>query len=102
MAFVIHDHNIYYLAEMVRVDGKRMLKRIRQATEAEIKVYHAMKRTDPAPQICDNPSCDKKYTISRAQKTKLKLTNPRRGKLEFGYCSKECQVGHLMSLRKPN
>lgn len=102
MAFVFSDRNIFYLGEMMRIGEIRRLKRIRHATEAEIQAYQAMRRTNLATLVCDNPNCDKEFRVSRAQKLKWNTTNPRRGKFKFKYCSTKCQQEHLIALRKLN
>lgn len=98
--FIHKDHNSFYLAEKVKLDGTWKLKHIRGATEAEIRAYHIMKRMNLATLICDNPNCDRKFQVSRNQKLKWNTLYPRQGKFKFKYCSKTCQQEHMIALRK--
>jgi len=90
----------FYLAERVRVGTEWKNKIIRRATEDEIKLYLELREHKyiTVYMTCDNPSCDRSVRTTRNRKMKLRTEDPKKGRLEFVYCSKACREKHLSDL----
>ena len=68
----------------------------------KLRFYHEQRQQDITIVSCDNPYCDKLFSMSRKQKLLWNTLNPKNGTVRFKYCSTKCQEDHFKALNAPH